>query len=206
MPAVGFETWYPKQCPTSFVVKNIAPGNKRIHIFKYPIGNGLERDIMAIPYVSEADIRHSLLKGELYIKLLCRDIKITYSNIDLIQFDQCHKNFLQEAGIVIGLEATSSSQNQKYLLKQNVNLIGPLNNANRIFMLPFGDKFLNGIYDNNDFRIIINHNGRRLIEEKDYTVLESVSGQGLDLIRIDSFVPNTKSNLIADYVVKNISS
>jgi hypothetical protein len=203
MPPVGFETWFPKQCPTSFVVKNIAPGNKRVHVFHYPIANGMERDLMAIPYVSEADIRHSLLKGELYTKLLCRDIRVTESNIDLIQFDACHKNFLQQAGITIGLDCGGSGSNVRYLFRQNVPLIGPLNNANRVFMVPYQEKFLNNNFDGNDFRIIVEHNGRRLIENVDYTVLESTPGSGYDLIRMDSFVPNTRSHLIADYVIEN---
>ena len=74
MPAVGFETWYQKQCPTVFRVKNIAKDGKRIRIFKYPIKNGTARDLMEIPYVSEADIRHSLLKGELFMKIICKEL------------------------------------------------------------------------------------------------------------------------------------
>jgi hypothetical protein len=203
MPPVGFETWYPKHCHTVFTVRNICTDNRLIHVFHYPIPPGKQRDLMEIPYVSEADIRHSLLKGELYIKLICRDIRVVDSTIDLIQFDACHKNFLQEAGITIGLDAGGGGGGQvDYLFRQNVQLIGPKNDANRVFMTPFGEKFINDTFEDNDFRIIVEHNGRRLIEDIDYTVLESMPGLGYDMVRFDSFVPNKRSQIIADYVIK----
>ena len=203
MPCVGFETWFPKQCSTTcFIVKNISPGNRRIHVFNYPIGNGQERDLLAIPVVSEADIRHSLLKGELYIKLVCKEITVTQSTIDLLQFDQCQLSFLQRAGITTGLQVTGGST-EPVLLRENMQLIGPTNSANVNFLIPFGESFINDNLDGNDYRIIINHNGRRLIEDTDYTVLESTPGSGYNMIRIDSFIPNKNSNLIADYYVLN---
>jgi hypothetical protein len=203
MPCVGFETWWPKQCPTNFVVKNIAQGNKRIHIFNYPIGNGKERDLMAIPYVSEADIRHSLLKGDLYIKLVCSEITVTSSNIDLTQYDSCQLAFLQQAGITTGLVPSGGGSTEPVLLRENVQLVGPTNSANIYFLIPYGESFINENMNGNDYRIIISHNGRRLIEDTDYTILESAPGSGYNMIRIDSFIPNKNSNLIADYYVLN---
>lgn len=101
---VGLDTLFTKTRTTKFVVKNIAPGNKRIQLFNYPINNGQTRDLLAIPAVSEADIRHSLLKGSLKIKLEAKEITIVESNINLLQFDTDQKSFLQTAGITQGLE------------------------------------------------------------------------------------------------------
>ena len=101
-------TFVPKQCTTVFKVKNIAPGNKKIKIFTLPIPNGMERDLMDIPEISEADIRHSLLKGELNVKIRADEIIVTESSIDLLQFDECQKQFLEDAGIMRGLEVATS--------------------------------------------------------------------------------------------------
>lgn len=209
MPAVGFETWYQKECPTVFRVKNIAEGGKRIRIFKYPIKNGMVRDLMEIPYVSEADIRHSLLKGELYIKIVSKEIIVTESNIDLLQFDPCHRQFLINAGITTGLDAAFdgyATADVPYLWRNGIELIGPKNNSNRTFTVPGGDKFLEGMYEGNQFHIIIEHNGRRLIQNTDFVISESGGiGTGYDTITMISFVPSQKSKLIADYVVENPS-
>ncbi len=206
MPTVGLNTPFRKTCPTVFVAKNISHAErKRIRIFGYPIPYGMERDLLEIPYISEADIRHSLLKGELHQKLLAREITITQSNIDLVQFDPCQKAFLQSAGISIGLEGGGGGGvgSANYLFRQNVELLGPKNDANTVFSVIPGDYFINGIYDDNDFRIIVDHNGRRLIENIDYFVIESGgTGTGFDRIQIISFVPNAKSKIIADYTVR----
>lgn len=208
MPAVGFETWFQKKCPTVFRVKNIAPNGKRIRIFKYPIKNGMDRDLMEIPYVSEADIRHSLLKGELFTKIICKEAIVVESNIDLLQFDPCHKQFLMDAGITIGLEVDSSGgiAAVPYLWRNEVKLLGATNSSNTTFMIPGGEKFLDGTFEDNEFHISVEHNGRRLIQDCDFIIQESGGvGTGYDTIKIISFVPNYKSQLIADYVVENSS-
>lgn len=117
--SVGGNTIFQK-LGTVFVVKNIAPNNKRIRIFQYPINNGQTRDILAIPGVSEADIRHSLLKGELLIKLQHREIIIVESDIDLIQFNDVQKAFLQSSGITKGLDAITEAQHKT--LRQLIHL------------------------------------------------------------------------------------
>jgi hypothetical protein len=91
-----------------FVVQNISPQVKTIKIFNYPINYGGTRDILQIPGVSEGDIRASLLKGELNHKVRARDIIVLCSDIDLLQFNAAQKLFLQSAGIVNGLSASSS--------------------------------------------------------------------------------------------------
>lgn len=195
MPGVGFNTVFKKQCPTVFKVKNIANEGKRIKIFTLPIKNGYVRDLMAIPHVSEADIRHSLLKGELNRKILAKEIYIVESNIDLLQFDPCHKQFLIDAGITVGLDAGI-----QFSFKQGIELIGVLNDDNRTFTTP--EIFINGSFGNNEFRILVKHNGRDLVETIDYFVSESGgSGSGFDTI-ILTFSPSPESILVADYVVE----
>lgn len=200
MPGVGFETWFHKKCPTVFIVKNIAPDGKRIKIFDYPIKHGMERDLMDIPYVSEADIRHALLKGELLTKLRAGEAIVVDSNIDLLQFDECQKAFLQSVGILKGLEVSGGGDGyMPFYFKQQIALIGTKDNTNRVFSTP--DNFLNGTFGNNEFRILIRHNGRDLVETIDYFVSESGGpGTGYDVI-ILNFSPKPRSILVADYVV-----
>jgi hypothetical protein len=92
-----------KKRTNCFIVKNIVH-NKVIRIFTYPISPGESRDLLTIPGVAEADIRSSLLKGELLRKLRAKEIVVTCSDIDLLQFNDEQKAFLQESGIVKGLE------------------------------------------------------------------------------------------------------
>ena len=206
MSNVGYDTWYPKdQSCTVFIVKNIASPRKCVRIFNYPIGPGKERDILAIPYVSEADIRHSLLKGELNISLKSGEITVTESNIDLLQFDDCQKDFLIRSGIINGLEVVTDgyAANFPVIFRQNIPLVGTRDSNNRIFSVPTPDKFVNGTLFNNEFRILVRHNGKGLEEGIDYMVSESGgSGTGYDTIVMISFSPKARSRLIADYVVK----
>jgi len=97
---------------TRFIVKNICQDrNKVIKIFNYPILFGTTRDLLAIPGVGESDIRASLLKGEINVKLRALDIIIVDSDIDLLQFNLDQKIFLQNAGITNGLEVTGNGLN-----------------------------------------------------------------------------------------------
>jgi hypothetical protein len=95
-----------KNPSTTFVVQNIAPKGKRIKLFQYPIKNGEIRDLLEIPGLTEADIRGSLLKGELLVKIKNGEVKVIDSSIDLLQFDDDQKAFLEDAGVNKGLEVT----------------------------------------------------------------------------------------------------
>lgn len=214
MPNVGFETWLPKRPDTVFIVQNITQGTpqqKTIHIFQAPIPPGKFRDLLALPVVSEADIRHSLLKGELRIKAECGEICILRSNIDLIQFDPMQKAFLESIACSVdaidGLECECPTDGYveaviPYLFKQNVELLGDKNNSNRIFTVPSPDKFINGTFEGNTFRILIRHNGRVLVEGVDYSVSESGGvGTGFDTILL-TFTPKPRSQLYANYVIE----
>lgn len=107
---VGFETWGPKTDTTVFIIRNIAPKNKTIKIFNQSIRNGQEKDLLDLPQVSEADIRASLLKGALKRKFESGEIIVTRSNIDLVQFDNTQKTWLQSYGITNGLDSGSYSE------------------------------------------------------------------------------------------------
>ena len=203
---MGYRTITKKECPVVFKVLNIAPEGKRIMIFHCPIKNGMVRDLLQIDNVSEDVIRHSLLKGDLHIKLKAKEAYVVESNIELLQFNDCHRQFLIDSGITIGVDPNSigggGSGTVNYAFKQQVTLAGIRDGINRIFSTP--DKFINGLLGNNDFHILIKHNGRDLVENIDYFIAESGgTGSGFDTI-ILNFSPKPRSVLIADYVVHNI--
>lgn len=185
---------------TKFVVKNISTfRNKVIRIFHYPIPQGKTRDLLDIKGIGEADIRASLLKGELLHKIEAKEIEVVESDIDLLQFNDTQKLFLQNAGIIKGLEVTGGSGSFGFLFKQNVPLIGVTDGINRTFYTP--NKFLNGVVSGNTFKIQVFHNGRLLIENLDYIISESAGiGTGNDMIVITSFIPNSNSKLISSYM------
>lgn len=92
----------------SFVVRNVTTDRqKTIKIFNHSILYNQTRDLLKIPGIGEADIRASLLKGELYHKLLAGDIVIVYSDIDLLQFNDDQKTFLTNSGVTKGLTVTT---------------------------------------------------------------------------------------------------
>lgn len=201
MTNVGYGTWFRKQCPTVFRVENITPA-KMVRVFRFPIPPGMSRDLMDIPDVSEADIRHSLLKGELNIKIRCNEIRVIESNIDLLQFDECQKSFLEQAGITVGLEVEGGDGYVGYLFREGVELVGVKNGANRTYTVPAPDKFLDGVLEENEFSINVFHNGNRRIKNVDFIISESGgSGTGFDTVEFISFTPSPKSKIIANYFV-----
>jgi len=129
MSNTGYDTFFVKKSTTKFVVMNTAGQGKRIRIFQYPILNGETRDLLAIPGVSEADLRHALLKGNLRIKLETGEARVVESNIDLLQFDITGPDsqllFLQSVGVVDGLQVTGSStpDSSHKVLLQLVHLV-----------------------------------------------------------------------------------
>ena len=205
MSNVGYETWFEKsQSRTVFVVKNIAQRGKTVKLFQVPIKNNCEYDLLSLKYVSEADIRHSLLKGDLNIKIKTGEIIITHSNIDLLQFDDVQKTFLMNAGVVEGLSVDGyGGGSLPVVFKQAIHLNGTLDGINRIFTVPSPDKFVQGDLENSEFSIILMHNGKRLEEGIDYIVSESGGvGTGYDTVIFIAFAPTDRSRILADYVVK----
>lgn len=195
---------YPYNYPIKgcFIVENIITNsNKTIRIFDYPILVGGTRDILRIPGISEADIRASLLKGEIRNKLLAKEIRIICSDIDLLQFNPDQKKFLMQGGVTYGTEVNSA--NISYLWREEISLIGLRDGVNRMFFTP--DKFLNGFVSSGDqFHINVKHNGKDLYEGIDYTISESSGpGTGYDTINMISITPNTHSLLFANYTINN---
>ena len=203
MTNIKYDTRWKQESPLTFKVKNIC-SNKRVRIFGYPIGPNKIRDLLEIPNVSESDIRFNLLKGALHYKLKQKEVVIVESNIDLLQFEENHKSFLKDNGVVEGLEisnSTTSTSSPLISFKQGVSLEVCQGSCNRIYRVP--DKFIQGDYEGNTFRILIWHNSRNLVEGIDYIVAESAgAGTGFDTIIFTSLTPKSKSILLADYVVK----
>lgn len=88
-----------------------------------------------------------------------------------------------------------------YYWREKIPLIGMKNGVNRTFYTP--DKFLNGSYLGNTFHLTVEHNGKELYENIDYTIAESSGpGTGYDTINIFSLTPNSHSLLYATYAIK----
>ena len=185
-----------------FIVLNVSPQVKTITIFQYPINYHTTRDLLQIPGVSESSIRASLLKGELQHKIRAKDIIVVCSDIDLLQFNDAQKAFLQGAGIVDGLEVSGTGGTPPYKWVEEVNVLGAKNSVNRTYTT--SHKFLNGLFvDGSFFHIHLKHNGKDLYENIDYTISESGgAGTGYDTIYIMSFAPKKKDQLKATYAVK----
>lgn len=207
-----------KRC-TSFVVRNVTPyENKNINIFRWPIPYMKERDLLAIPGVAEDDIRASLLKGEIKHKFEVKDIELVYSDIDLLQFNDCQRAWLKSVGFTIGLDIGidqldgyvvnfiesqgGGSGTSSYLWKQNVDLIGLQNGLNRTFFTP--DLFLDGNYFGNTFSISVFHNGRKMARNLEYTISESGGpGTGFNMVNFIGFSPISSSTIRATYAIKS---
>lgn len=163
--------------PNSFVVQNIsfAP-QKTIVIFQYPINWGQTRNLLAIPGVGPDDIRSSLLKGELRNKIMAGEIVITASDIDLLQFNTVELEFLQNAGIINGLQITSAQL--AVIERQDIQLVGAVDGINTIYTIPSG-KWI----QSSPYRIIVYLNGVKQFYTDDYMIAESGGvGTGFDTV------------------------
>ena len=116
---------------TIFIVKNISPQRKKIRLFNYPLNPGETRDLLTIDYVSEAEIRRSLLpNGDLWRRIHYRDVEVVDSNIDLLQFDTEQKNFLYSSGVDEGLEIHTSAGTTILVKNHRTNLLTDKNSIN----------------------------------------------------------------------------
>ena len=191
-------------CNASFIVKNIISNKAAIRIFNNKILYDKTLDLLKIPGINESIIRSSLLKGDLKYLINKQSIIIIFSDIDLLQFNINQKQFLQNSGILNGLEISNSNVKTSYLLREDIELIGLKNGINRTFYT--SEKFLNGILLSGDqMHIKVFHNGRALYEGVDYSITESGGiGTGYDTIYIFSFAPEEQSLLYATYAINNI--
>lgn len=186
---------------TTFVVKNIiTESNKTVRIFNYPIPVGQSRDLLDIPGVAEDDIRASLLKGEILEKLLAEEIIITQSDIDLLQFNSDQYTFLKNSGVTIGLQVGAAQSN--VLRKDDVQLIGFVNDINTVFTIPSGIWIQNSTY-----KIIVYLNGVKQVYLDDYYIAES-GGPGTGYDTVIFYVPPDAIQspidiITADYYVDN---
>ena len=185
---------------TSFVVKNIITNsNKTIRIFNYPIPVGQERDLLAIPGVAESDIRASLLKGEVLLKLLSQEITITNSDIDLLQFNTDQRTFLINSGVTNGIVV--NTHNTYASLYINQQLIGVIDGVNNIFTVP------NVFLQTTEYQISVYYNGVRQELSVDYMVAEGGGpGSGYNTVIFNNPPdPGSSSSYVtADYYVSNI--
>ena len=184
-----------------FIVKNISPQIKTINIFNYPINYGCTRDLLQIPGVGEGDIRASLLKGELQHKIRANDIVVICSDIDLLQFNDSQKKFLQNSGINNGLEITSD--NMAILKLEDVVLVGTVDGVNTIFKIPSGTFIQNPPL----YKIIVYLNGVKQALSDDYFIAESGGpGTGFDTVIMSvppTINPAPPDVVTADYYIYN---
>lgn len=80
-----------------FTVENIS--GKDVRIFDVTLRRGQVLNLMRIPFVSEEDIKKSLLKGELLFKIQGQEIRVLSSNLNLQQFASDFENFLRANGM-----------------------------------------------------------------------------------------------------------
>lgn len=202
---MGMNSFAPGKPPINgcFIVQNTSPQIKTISIFTYPINYLSLRNLLYIPGVSESDIRASLLKGELKHKIKCKDIVVVCSDIDLLQFNDAQKSFLEAAGITDGLAVSGGGGSFPYLFKENQPLTGSQNSSNRVFTTP--DFFLNGLQsDNNNFRIFVTYNGLKQKEGIDYNVSSSIiSSIFFDTITFINKSPKSSTILQTSYIINN---
>lgn len=184
---------------TSFIVRNIiTDSNKTVRIFQYPIPVGQERDLLEIPGIAEADIRASLLKGELLVKLMANEIEVVFSDINLLQFNFDQRSFLESNGITLGTRV--SKDNRLYYEYRDVELLGVVNDANTVFTVAAGNFIQNGPYN-----IVVYKNGVKQLYLDDYSVAESGGpGTGYDTVIFSSppsTTPPPSDVITADYYI-----
>lgn len=107
--AVGYDTFYRNTFDLVFIIKNIS--DKALIIFNVKINPGSELDLMQLSYISEADIRNSLIKGVLKNKLKNNEISIISSNITLTSYSDDFTTQLFNSNIFTSVKNESSIAN-----------------------------------------------------------------------------------------------
>jgi hypothetical protein len=120
------------------------------------------------------------------------------SDIDLLQFNQNQTNFLYANGVTTGVQIGPSQM--FYLWKQDVQLVGVVNNINLIFTIPTGTFIVDSGH-----MIVVYLDGIKQLYLKDFFI--SMSGNaGYDTI-IFAIAPKitvlATDNVTADYWVAN---
>lgn len=158
-----------------FVVLNIANPKKTIRIFDNPILWGTTRDLMKLRGISIGEINSSLIKGTLNHKIRAGEIIVLCSDIDLLQFNDQNKKFLQSAGISKGLSV--GLENLSFVERKDVQLIGPVDNVNTTFLTP------NIFIVNVNYDIVVYKNGVKQVLGDDYIISEGGGpGTGYNMV------------------------
>jgi hypothetical protein len=183
-----------------FIVRNISPQNKTIMIFNYPINMGCTRDLLQIPGVSEGDIKSALMKGQIRNKFKVGDIELVFSNIDLLQFNDCGIQYLDGFGFTTGVLV--AYEQLAVLEQQDVQLVGTVDGFNNVFTIPSGTWIQSPPY-----KIIVYLNGVKQVLNDDYMIAES-NGPGTGYDTVIFTVPPEPTPLppdivTADYYISN---
>jgi hypothetical protein len=180
-----------------FIVQNITTEPKVVRIFNYPILPGGTRNLLAIPGVAESDIRVSLLKGEINVKLLAGEVIIIASDIDLLQFNLNQFTFLSSHGVATGMQV--GILQQAFIWNEDVRLTGTVDGVNTVFTIPSGVFVYSGYY-----KIIVYLNGVKQVLGNDFTISMSTS-LGYDTITFAIPPPlyPTGATITADYWTGN---
>jgi hypothetical protein len=185
---------------TFFVVMNIANPPKVVNIFQYPILSGTTRDLLMIPGIGESDIRASLLKGEINHKIKSKEITVVQSDIDLLQFNNDQKIFLENAGIIKGLQVDYTNIN--VLHQEDIQLVGVVDGANTTFIIPSGVWIQSAPY-----KIIVYKNGVKQVYLDDYIIAEGGGvGTGYNTVIFTippTVTPSPVDVITADYYISN---
>lgn len=198
---MGMDSFAPgSQNNNTFVVKNIDPQQRTLFIFQYPVNYLDTRDLLKIPGVSGDDIKASLQKGELQRKIQYNEIIVLASDIDLLQFNSAQLSFLQNAGIVNGLQISYNQMN--VIEQQDIQLIGVVNGVNTTYTIP------DGIWIQSlPYKIIVYKNGVKQVLGDDYFISES-GGPGTGYNTITFTVPPSPAPpadvMTADYYIANM--
>jgi hypothetical protein len=148
----------------AFVVKNITAPPKTISIFNINIPFGTTKNLLDIPGIGEEDVRISLLKGQVLNKILSGDIKIVFSDVNALSFNNNQQSFLLSSNMENGTQINTNIL--EYTPKRDVVLLGTIDGYNTRFMVPVGDYFI----IKSSYIIVIHWNGIRQIFNSDFFV------------------------------------
>lgn len=150
-----------KTSNVSFIVKNISAIGRTVKIFNQKIYNQQQFDLLTIPGISEEDIKASLLKGDLRVKLINRVLQVVSSDIDLLQFNYNERKFLADLGI------TSTTVTPNSVAQQASWYVDPVNGndgntgaSSSLALKTLGELFsrLNGIILNTAITVTVLNN------------------------------------------------
>lgn len=193
----SFAPGIPRSGYGQFVVLNIADPPKVVRLFHYPINpngqDGDTRDILRIPGVGEADIRASLLKGEIQHKIRAQEIVILASDVDLLSFNNNQTAFLYSSGVATGVQIGAGQQ--AFVWNQDIQLAGVVNGINTVFTIPSGVFIQSGYY-----KIVVYLNGVKQLLVSDYTIsMSTQAGYDTVTFMVPPYSDSYVSTITADY-------